>query len=291
MVKNLYNIKHFFSALRFYQWIKNFLIFLPLVLGGEMLNVLSFKKSVVVFFVFSLAASFIYLLNDMVDLEKDKRHPIKKTRPLASDKLPISIVKRGAFILGSIVLIFSFIFDVRIFFIISIYILLNLIYIFFLKNLFLIDVICLSFSYFLRILSGSIIANITLSKWIVLCVFLLAMFVGFNKRKKDLLLTNETNNPYFKYDVSFLNKIIYTISILVIASYFLYTIEPKVVNRIEGYNMLYTVPFVFYGIFRYLYIVDKKNLGSDPALIFIKDWKMQLNLLLWLIFCILFIYF
>jgi 4-hydroxybenzoate polyprenyltransferase len=284
-------MKYLLIAMRPYQWIKNFFIYLPLFFGQQFFNGAALLKTTIAFFIFSLAASTVYLINDIIDLESDRKHPVKKLRPLASGKITIFQAELTAFILGSVSVFFSFVLDIRLGLIIMTYLVLNFIYMLILKDAVIIDVFCLGAFYYLRILGGSISSNVILSNWFIFCTVLLALFIGFNKRRYDLILASESKVVYTKYTRYFIDRIISIILASVVISYTLYTMDQHTIQRFGTPHMFYTIPFVYYGIFRYLYLLDKGNLGSDPTLVLLKDWKMQLNLLLWIIACLAIIYF
>jgi len=283
-------MKYLIIAIRPYQWIKNFFIYLPLLFGQQFFNGIVLLKTTVVFILFSLAASTVYLINDIIDLESDRKHPVKRLRPLASGKITTLHAKIIAFILGGVAVLFSFVLDIRIGFIIAAYLLLNFIYMMVLKNAFIIDVFCIGAFYYLRIQAGSVTSNVTLSNWIILCTLLLALFIGFNKRRYDLAVASKSKIVYSKYTKYFIDRIISIISASIVMSYALYTMDQQIINRFGTQHIIYTIPFVYYGIFRYLYLVDKRGFGGDPTLALLKDWKMQLNLLLWIVACVAIIY-
>ena len=243
------------------------------------------------FFLFSLAASAVYLINDIIDIERDKQHRIKRLRPLASGKISIFQAKITAFILGTTAILFSFILDIYAGWIIVVYIILNYIYTKILKNIIIIDVFCIGAFFYLRILAGAIVSDVVLSKWIVLCTVLIALFLALNKRRHDAMLTKEAGYVYIKYSGDFAKRIIFILAFAIVIAYVLYTIGSETIERFGTNHLIFTIPFVCYGIFRYLYLVDKRGLGDDPAHLLLKDYKMQLNLALWITTCIAIIYF
>lgn len=283
-------MKYLLMAIRPYQWIKNFFIYLPLFFGQQFFNGSALLKTTIAFFIFSLAASTVYLINDIIDLESDRKHPVKKLRPLASGKITTLQAETTAFILGSVTVFFSFVLNIRLGLIIVTYLALNFIYMLILKDAVIIDVFCIGAFYYLRILAGSVSGNVTLSNWIIFCTVLLALFIGFNKRRYDLAIASESKVIYTKYTRYFIDRIISIILASMVISYAFYTMDQQTIQRFGTPHMVYTIPFVYYGIFRYLYLVDKRNFGGDPTLVLLKDWKMQLNLLLWIVACLAIIY-
>lgn len=242
------------------------------------------------FFLFSLSASAVYLINDIIDIEDDKLHLEKRLRPLASGRITVSQAKSAAFILSVITISISFILDRYAMWIIVVYMALNYIYMIFLKKTVIIDVFCIGAFFYLRILAGSVINHIVLSDWIIVCAVLLALFLAFNKRRYDLK-SSRNQFGFVKYNKYFIDRMISIVSSSIVITYVLYTIDTKTVERFGTTHLIYTVPFVYYGIFRYLYLTDKEGFGGDPTQVLFKDYNMLLNLLLWIITCIAVIYF
>ena len=185
----------------------------------------------------------------------------------------------------------AFVLDLRIGAVISAYLLLNILYIFFLKHAVIIDVFCLGAFFYLRVLAGGISSGAELSNWIIMCTILMALFLGFNKRKYDLTHSKETRPVFAKYDGYFIDRMISIISASLVISYSLYVMDPATIARFQTNNLIFSVPFVYYGIFRYIYLIDTKWYGGDPARIIVGDYKVQLTMLLWVVFCGAVIYF
>ena len=277
--------------MRPYQWLKNIFIFLPLVFGKQLFNFYAFLRTASIFFLFSLAASAVYLINDILDLEEDMQHRQKSFRPLASGRITAFHAKITAFILAAISLSFSFLLNIHAGMVIAAYMLLNYIYMKFLKRAVIIDVFCIAALFYLRIVAGSITSKVMLSNWIILCTILLTLFLAFNKRRVDLGAYKEYPPVFTEYNKYFIDRMISIISSSIVISYALYSMDAKTIGRFGTDHLIYTIPFVYYGIFRYLYLVDKIGLGGDPTYILIKDRKIQLNFILWLITCVAVIYF
>ncbi len=284
-------MKHLFLALRPHQWLKNLLILLPLVFGQQLLNLSAFLKTVSIFFIFCLVSSAVYLINDIIDLESDKKHLTKKKRPLASGKITVFQAKTTAFILGIVGMVLSFILDMHAGWVIIVYIALNYTYMKTLKKAIIIDVFCIGAFFYLRILAGAITSNVVLSNWIIMCTVLLALFLAFNKRRYDLEVSKDSRTVFSKYSISFIDRMISVISASIVIVYTLYVMDASTIERFGTNHLIYTVPFVYYGVFRYLYLIDTKSLDGDPARILISDYKIQINLALWLIVSIAVIYF
>lgn len=285
-------IKGIISLLRIPQWLKNGFVFLPMFFSGNLASGWCWKESIIMFFSFSFMASGIYCLNDLKDVNEDRKHPQKKHRPLASGQ-----ISAGIAIIMMIALIFCSVFfcylaandDLYKFFklfgIIFIYLILNFLYSFGLKHYSLIDVSIIAFGFILRLLSGSFACGIDLSPWIVILTFLLALFLALSKRRDDVILLHKTGRMMRKnirsYNVSFLNQAMGILAGVMIVCYIMYTLSPEVMDRFNTRYLYLTSVFVLLGILRYLQltIVDKKS--SSPTRILITDRFLQSMVLLW----------
>ena len=289
-------IKNLFFALRPKQWVKNLFIFLPMVFGGKLFEPVIFLRCVGAFFLFSFTAGAVYLINDLIDIEKDKVHPIKKLRAIASGKISSAqaIVTAAVLIMVSVPL--SFLMNTRFGTIVLGYLLLNLIYSKFLKEVVIVDVFCVSLFFLLRLSAGSVVAQVELSHWIIFMIALLALFLGFNKRRQEINLLSETAEDHRgvlkEYHPYFIDQISSVVTSSIVVVYMLYTVDVRTIKVYGTNHLIYTIPFVYYGIFRYLYILYDKYQGEgDPTRILFADRKMQMNIILWLLTCIAVIYF
>ena len=287
-------MKYLFLSLRPRHWVKNLLIFLPLVFGMKLYDFLKDSKVILAFLLFSLAASAVYLINDIIDIEKDKLHPIKRLRPIASGKIGAKKALFAAVILGFLSAVFSFRLNVYFGWIIIIYLGFNLIYSGILKDLVIIDVFCIGVFYLLRISAGIVVAGVEMSYWIIIMTTLLALFVGFTKRKKELELLNfevaQHRSVLNKYSPYFIDQMVMIITSSIVISYILYTVDARTIRELGTKNLIYSMPFVYYGIFRYLYLIQKIRKEDDPVVILFSDRMMQLNILLCVAVCIFVIY-
>jgi 4-hydroxybenzoate polyprenyltransferase len=288
-------VKYLFFSLRPKQWIKNFFIFLPLVFGGKLFDFKIWMAVISGFFVFSMASSCAYVVNDLLDLENDKLHPAKRLRPIASGKVKKSQALILLSLLGIVSCVLSFILDIRFGWLIIIYLALNLIYSKFLKNAIIIDVFCIGAFFLLRIATGSIMAEVELSNWIIFMVSLLALFLGFIKRRQEIrLLGNKAishRHVLKRYNRYFIDQIVGVVTASIVVAYMLYTVDPNTISSCGSTHLTYTIPFVYYGIFRYLYLSHKFPKEGDPTRILLFDKKLQLNLILWVVVCVAVIYF
>ena len=285
--------KYILISLRPKHWIKNGFIFIPLVFVGLFFDKLSFLKVLQTFFIFCLAASSVYLLNDVLDKEKDKRHPIKNQRPIAAGKVPVIFALFLSLVLLAIALYWAFYLDKGLILFIIGYYLINILYSIWLKNLFLLDVFIVALNYLIRVYSGAYIIKVEVSSWLFLIIFLFALVVSFGKRKEELGLLNEEAKNHREslnyYSSAMLNQMIIIGSTLTIISYILYTVSPDTVLK-HGPFLVYTTPLVIFGFFRYLYLVSEKNMGS-PVEVVLKDKILFLTVVLWLVVVSFLIYF
>ena len=284
-----------FVSLRTKHWIKNLFIFMPLIFGKKLFVSPLNTNTIIAFFLFSIAASAVYLMNDIIDREKDQNHPTKKFRPIASGKISIKTAITTSVFLGLIAISGAYFLNFNFCLIIVIYLSANIIYSKILKEAVIIDVFCISVFFILRVLAGGIVAETEISHWLIIMTALIALFLGLNKRRQELLITHQYAQDrrvvLEKYSTYFIDQMIAVITSSVVISYMLYTVDERTVSVFGTNNLIYSVPFVYYGIFRYLYLIHKANEDGDPTKMFLSDYKMQLNVVLWLIVCAFVIYF
>ncbi len=286
--------KYIFVALRTKHWLKNFIIFLPLIFGRQLFVFPANLKTIAAFFLFSLTASSVYLINDVIDIEKDKAHPSKRLRPIPSNKIGIDQAVMTASILAAISMTCSFLLNVHLGYLLLIYFGLNFLYMIIFKDLVILDVFCLGGFFLLRIIVGSTVAGVGLSHWIIIMTALLALFLGFNKRRQELRLLGEQasqhRHVFTKYNLHFIDQMTAIITSSIVIAYMLYTVDVRTVGQFGTRDLLYSIPFVYYGIFRYLYLIHKNEGEGDPTQILLSDRMLQLNIILWLIVCTAIIY-
>lgn len=282
------------QLLRTKQWIKNSFIFMPLVFGQKLFEYPFNLKALYAFFLFSFISSCVYLINDIFDIEKDKSHPVKKHRPIASGLIGKKHAWIIAFILSAISIFLSINLEIKLGFVVLFYLVLNFIYTIFLKNIVIIDVFCLSVFFLLRIIAGTVVVNVEFSYWMIFMIMLLAMFLGFNKRRQELQFLQSSEGQRVvlgEYSLYFIDQMISVLTSSIVIVYMLYTIDARTVREFGTDHLYYSIPFVYYGIFRYLYLVHKKSEAEDPTLVLLSDKMMQVNLIIWIAVCISVIYF
>jgi 4-hydroxybenzoate polyprenyltransferase len=275
----------FVEALRPHQWVKNLLVLAPLLFTKRAMEAAAWGTALLAFASFCGAASSIYLLNDIRDREEDARHPKKRLRPIASGRLPVpaawtlfvtmlaltgalaSLVPDNAgraFVLWPLA-----------------YLVLNVAYSFGLKRLVIIDCMCIALGFQLRVHAGAAAIAVEASHWLLLCTFFFALFLAFCKRYEELgrqvEASGQTRATMSEYSVAFLNMMIGPLAALSILSYSLYTVSPETVARHGTDRLMYTVPIVTYGVFRYLFLVYRRSEGGDPARLLFRDLPMILS--------------
>jgi 4-hydroxybenzoate polyprenyltransferase len=280
--------------MRLKQFNKNLFVFAPLVFSKRLFDWHSFFDVFVAFILFCLASSSVYIFNDIKDIESDRQHPQKRFRPLPSGEVSVTVARILSAALGIVCLIFSFLLSLQFGLTVLIYIIINLFYSIALKNIVILDVMVIAAGFVLRVLGGAVIVDIYPSNWLIICTILLSLFMGFSKRRHELVLLSEDSALHRKvlehYSPYFLDQMISVVTAATVMSYLLYTVSDQTVVFFGTRHLIWTVPFVLYGIFRYLYLVHQKEEGSDPAEIMMKDKPLLIDIILWAISCILIIY-
>ena len=275
-------LKNIIRLIRVKHWIKNTFIFLPIFFAGKITLIFS-DNLLFLFFSFCLASSSIYVLNDIFDVDKDRLHPSKKGRPIASGFFSIK-VGFLIFAIVSILFLASLIFIKESFLYVLLYFVLNVLYSFKLKHISIVDVACISIGFVLRVLAGGYQADVHVSHWMIIMIFLLTISLAFAKRRDDLDLGIEKETlrkSLSGYTFQFLDVVKSISFSITLISYVLYSISPEVIERIGSDKLYITSLFVFLGIMRYLQIsIVDKNTGS-PVQVLMKDRFIQITLLLW----------
>lgn len=279
------------------QWIKNGFVLIPMFFGGRLLNADDAIASVVTFFAFSFAASAIYCFNDIVDVDADRRHPVKRHRPIASGAVSVPT----AYALMAVLALLS---ALLLFFlpqragetagIVAFYFLLNMAYCIWLKRHAIIDVCTVAFGFVLRILAGGMACDVAVSNWLVLMTFLLALFLSFAKRRDDVLRMNETGEPprrnTIRYNITFVNQAITITGTVTLVCYIMYTVSPEVVSRFHAPYLYLTSIFVLVGLLRYMQLTVVDEVSGDPTKILLRDRFTQAIVVAWIMVFLLIIY-
>lgn len=275
-------MKNIIRLIRPHQWVKNLVVLLPVFFGGALLHIESVYAGLVTALCFSFAASSIYCLNDIVDVEDDRQHPVKCHRPMASGAISITQGYTLMFLMFVFSMLSTFLLrqsQLETASVILFYWLLNIAYCLKLKQYAIIDVCVVSFGFVLRILAGGYATSIHLSKWIVLMTFLLMLFLSFAKRRDDVVRMNETGHAprqnTIRYNLTFINQAITITSSVTLVCYIMYTVSPETIQNFHTDYLYLTSVFVLVGLLRYIQIavVDKRS--GDPTKVMLHDRFMQ----------------
>jgi 4-hydroxybenzoate polyprenyltransferase len=288
-------IKNYFRMLRIPQWIKNFFVFVPLVFSQHLFEKNYFLLVLTGFAVFCLASSTVYVINDVLDVELDKVHPVKKFRPIASGKISSRYALITSFFLILIVGAALTRFNPGFTIVVLSYFVLNIFYSFLFKHIVLLDIFSIAAGFILRVLAGGLIIDVTISSWLLLTTMFISLFLAIIKRQSELKLNNEdinsvTRNVLSLYSPEFTNQIATIAASGVIICYALYTVSVRTVSIFGTENLIYTTPFVVFGIFRYMYLAYISNKGENTTEIILTDLPMILNILLYIFIVTLIIY-
>lgn len=283
------SIKEYIKLMRPKQYIKNLFVVGALVFSNKILDIDSVLNTIVAFISFCLISSSVYVLNDMVDIEKDKLHPKKCKRPLASG----AISKNNAIVLFGILVVvsisLSLLVNLSLTFILGLYLANNLLYSFKVKNIVLLDVFSIAFGFILRVCAGSIAVYVSLSNWIILCTFFISLYLGLGKRKKEILTLKDNAEGHRKilkdYNEEIISQMMTVAQSSTIVCYALYS-----TSNPQNPNMILTTIFVVYGMFRYNYIINTTDEGN-PTDVVLKDRSLEMNILLWVLSCLFIIIF
>jgi 4-hydroxybenzoate polyprenyltransferase len=282
------------KSMRPHQWIKNLLLFAALVFSQSMFNLHAVMISVQAFFLFCLAASSVYLLNDLNDLEEDRIHPKKRHRPLAAGLIrPVTVAITMTF-LATGTLVGAFLISRWFYALLMIYLGMNVLYSLRLKQIVILDVMIIAVGFVLRAVAGAVAIGVDTSPWMVLCTLTLALLVGFGKRRNELCVLGDEASRHRAclegYSPQFLDMMMSVSAGAAIVTYTLYTMANLTVQRFGSHALVLTTPFVIYGIFRYLYLIHQKSEGGDPARLFVTDRPMLMNGCLWGLACMFCVY-
>jgi 4-hydroxybenzoate polyprenyltransferase len=266
------------------QWTKNATIFVALVFDAKVFQRGPLLRTLAGFLLLCAVTGAVYIINDLADMEKDRRHPTKRNRPLASGALPVPVAIAGAIVLLGVALPLAFWLDVYFGLIVAGYLLLQLAYTFVLKNYVIVDVLVLSAGFVLRVGAGvPLVPADRFSPWLYVCTTLLALFLGFGKRRQELvLLQGDAKNHRAilgEYSLPFLDEMINVIISAAIVAYSLYTFTA--VNVPPNHLMMLTIPFPIYGLFRYLYLIHICGEVGAPDEVLLKDRPIQLTVVVW----------
>jgi 4-hydroxybenzoate polyprenyltransferase len=276
------------------QWVKNLFVFAALLFSGN-LFVASLSLTVILtFFIFCLVSGSSYLLNDIFDLESDKVHPFKSKRPLITGQLKVSQSLIAAIITVLFSLYLSFSVGFYLGLVVLVYFLLMVVYNLFLKDFIIADVIIISCGFVLRVMSGALAISVEVSPWLFICTIFIALFLASAKRRHELILLEGTlithRKVFEEYSSKLLDLMIIITATSALTTYAVYSVSPRIAKGLYAKNLIFTIPFVIYGIFRYLYLIYKKNSGGNPEITLLRDKPSVVNISLWVLAVIVAIY-
>ena len=282
-------IKGLAAALRPKQALKNLFVFAALVFAGHLTDPVKGPRNLaltlVAFLLFTLVAGSVYLLNDILDIEQDRLHPEKRYRPIASGQLPIPLAWTAMSVLAVASLTACFLVDVSFGIVVSTYFVMQIAYCLALKRIVLLDVFTIAAGFVLRTVAGAMIIHVHISQWLLLCTLQLALFLGFGKRRQELVKLGADAGKHREildeYSLPFLDQMINIVAGVTIVCYSVYTIESDTAKLHP--HLWITVPFVIYGVCRYLYLVYQRGWGGAPDEALRKDRMLQLSIVLWFV--------
>ena len=277
------------------QWSKNLIIFAGILFSQNITDLRMLFAVIAAFVIFCVISGAVYIFNDIADLGSDKKHPVKALRPIASGKLGIkkALVAMAALVLAG--LSAAFYFGPYFFAAILAYLFLQLGYTLYFKYIVILDVFSIAAGFVLRVVAGALVIDVAISSWLIICTILLSLFLGFSKRRHELESMDEGAVHHRKvlgdYSVYLLDQMISVVTASTVISYALYTMSDETILKFGTTNLIFTVPFVLYGIFRYLYLIHKKGEGGNPENILVKDIPLITDILLWAATAALILYF
>jgi 4-hydroxybenzoate polyprenyltransferase len=282
-------VRDWISLFRPQQWVKNAFVLAPVVFAGQALDPRSALTAVAAAALFCLLASGIYALNDAYDAESDRAHPRKRLRPIAAHR----ISKRNAIIVGSGLVMGAiagaFLLEPRFGLATLTYVAVNVIYTLKLKSVVILDVFAIASFFIMRLVGGAVVVDVPATIWLLLCGGLLALYLGFAKRRNELLTLGEGSMDHRavlkKYGPEFLDQMSAVLLSVTVVSYIMYTLTSETAQRVGSDVLSYSVVFVLYGVFRYLYLSHKHGEGGDPTETLLTDRPLMGSVVLWFVYC------
>jgi len=283
---NTNKIKNIIDSMRPEQWIKNLVIFAGIVFSSNLFNLAMFLKITAGFIIFCFISGAVYIFNDICDKKYDKGHPAKAKRPIPAERLKVTDAWIAMIPILFLSLVFAFILNIGFGFICILYSILQFGYSISFKHLVILDVISVATGYVLRAFAGTKVIGIEASNWFIICVFLVALFMALGKRRAEFVLKGlrsvKTRTVLSLYGIKFIDQMISVVCASTILAYCLYVISEETVRRLHTTNIKYTIPFVIYGMFRYLFLIYNKNSHSEkPEKAILFDKPLLLDIALW----------
>lgn len=286
---------NYIKLVRLPQWTKNFFVFVPLIFSQHIFNKSYFLPAVSAFFMFCLVSSIVYIFNDIVDIDADKAHPTKKDRPLPAGLISIQSAIITIIVFAAILGLFLPALNAKFSILLLSYFLLNIFYTYIFKHIVLLDIFSLAAGFMLRVMAGAFAISVEISSWLILTTMFISLFLGVMKRRSELVLTNDEPNKSTRkvlasYSLNFTDQMSTIAAAGVIICYALYTVSERTMKVFNTDNMIYTTPFVVFGIFRYMFLVYMNKKGENTVEIMLTDIPMIVNVVLYIIAIMLIIY-
>jgi 4-hydroxybenzoate polyprenyltransferase len=281
-------------SLRPAQWTKNLLVFAALIFSVKLFEPAAVLVSVEAFLIFCALSSVVYLVNDVADRENDQQHPLKRRRPIATGELPVRTALAAAIALSAVALGAAFALGWRFGWIATAYLTLLALYSWPLKHIVIIDVLTVAIGFVLRAAAGAVAINVVISHWLFVCTILLALFLALAKRRHELVLMADSAVSHRRilgeYSPYLLDQMIAVVTASTLIAYVFYTISPETAVKFGTQWLGLTIPFPLYGIFRYLYLVHRRDGGGSPADLLINDRPLLACVTLWVLAVVIIIY-
>ncbi len=267
------------------QWPKNVFVLAPLVFGHLLGDRAAIARALLALVAFCLASSGVYLGNDIRDRNEDRQHPLKRHRPLAAGTLPVPVAAVALVVLAAAALGLAWSLGPGVALLLGVYIVLNALYTGGLKHVVILDVMILSAGFVLRVLAGAAATAVQVSSWLLLCTIFLSLFLGFSKRRHEITLLAEgaasQRRVLHHYSEAFLDQMINVVTASAVVSYALYAVAPETVEKYHTQHLVYTLPMVLFGIFRYLYLMYQQPGERNPTEAILGDPPFLINMVLW----------
>lgn len=274
-----------FRSLRPAQWVKNVFVLAPIVFAEELVHLPLLGRAGIAFATFCAAASTIYLVNDLGDREEDRLHPLKCHRPIAAGEVSVSSARGTAFVLAVLAFAGAWTLGRNFSLILAVYLGVNLLYSHGLKKVVILDVMLVAAGYVFRVMAGGAAIEVEVSRWLLLCTIFLALFLILSKRRHELLLLADDAGDHRSvlqhYNPEFLDQMINVVTASAVVSFALYAMDEGTVERFGSDRLIYTLPLVLFGIFRYLFLIYQKHDRRNPTEALLTDVPFVVNIVLW----------
>jgi 4-hydroxybenzoate polyprenyltransferase len=276
------------------QWSKNFVVYGALIFSKHLFHPDSLLRVSLGFLAFCAVASGAYVMNDIRDCERDRRHPLKSLRPLPSGRVALPAAVALSVLLMTVGVAGAFLLHLEFGILVALYLALQFAYTFWLKEVVILDVMAIAAGFVIRAGAGGVVIGVPVSPWLIICTFLLMLFLGFSKRRHELVLLEASATHHRaslrEYSPYFLDQMIAVVTASTVVAYAIYTVSPEVAEKLGTDQLYLTIPFVLFGIFRYLYLVHQRDEGGNPTQLLLSDRPLLLDVLLWVVACAILLY-